>query len=81
MLGRKFLWLLAVGAAEAVDTLVELDYAKYDGVTNDTTDVTNWLGMRFAAAPVGDLRFARPQDPEDEGEDNIAADEVCCNTL
>lgn len=75
MVSRKLVSLLAVTAAQAVETLVELDYAKYDGVANDT-GVTHWLGMRYAAAPVGDLRFAPPQDPKDEGQDIIAADEV-----
>lgn len=80
MLFRSVPWLLAIAAVRAVDTLVELDYAKYDGVANDETGVTNWLGMRFAAAPVGDLRFAPPQDPKDEGNDVIDANEVCTNT-
>lgn len=75
MLSRAVIGLLAAAAVRSVDTLVELDYAKYDGVANDT-GVTHWLGMRYAASPVGDLRFARPQDPKDEGEDMIAADEV-----
>ena len=75
MLSHKLLGLLAITATQAVETLVELDYAKYDGVANDT-GVTHWLGMRYAAPPVGDLRFAPPQDPKDEGENIIAADEV-----
>lgn len=69
-------WILAIAAVRAVDTLVELDYAKYDGVANENTGVTNWLGMRFAAAPVDDLRFAPPKDPKNEGDDVIAADKV-----
>lgn len=80
MIFRSLPWLLAISAVRAVDTLVELDYAKYDGVANDETGVTNWLGMRFASAPVGDLRFAPPQDPKDEGDDVIDANEVCTNT-
>ena len=75
MLQRTLLWLLSAAVARAVDTLVELDYARYDGVQNDT-GVTHWLGMRFAAPPVGDLRFAPPQDPEDTGDKVMSADEV-----
>lgn len=75
MLAYKLFGLLAATGAQAVDTLVELDYAKYDGVANDT-GVTSWLGMRYAAAPIDDLRFAPPQAPKDEGDDMIAADEV-----
>lgn len=80
MMFRSIPWLLAIAAVRAVDTLVELDYAKYDGVANNETGVTNWLGMRFAAAPVDDLRFAPAQDPKDEGDDVIDANEVCSNT-
>ncbi|EGD85540.1 hypothetical protein H112_06444 [Trichophyton rubrum D6] len=46
--------------------LVELDYAKYLG-TPGGYNVTSWLGIRYAAPPVGDLRFAAPQDPKKEG--------------
>ncbi|GME64877.1 Carboxylesterase type B [Neofusicoccum parvum] len=56
--------LLATAAslAAAVDPLVDVGYAKYQGFADG--DVTKWLGVRFAAAPVGDLRFQAPQDPE-----------------
>ncbi|KAK0632745.1 Alpha/Beta hydrolase protein [Immersiella caudata] len=30
--------------------------------------VTQWLGIRYAAPPVGDLRFAPPQDPANDPE-------------
>ncbi|MCJ1312796.1 hypothetical protein MMC25_006472 [Agyrium rufum] len=42
---------------------VELSNGKYEGVSL-ANGVTQWLGMRYAAAPVGDLRFAAPQNPE-----------------
>ncbi|KAK2873450.1 hypothetical protein FQN49_002357 [Arthroderma sp. PD_2] len=45
--------------------LVDLGYAKYMGVPGGY-NVTSWLGMRYAAPPVGDLRFSAPQDPEEE---------------
>ena len=60
--------------ARAVKTLVELDYAKYQGVEL-SSGINQWLGIRYAAPPVGDLRFATPKDPQTE--DTIqAADEV-----
>lgn len=37
------------------DAVVDLGYAKYLGVFSAETDVTNFLGVRFAAAPEGDL--------------------------
>lgn len=60
--------------ARAVKTLVELDYARYQGVELPS-GINQWLGIRYAAPPVGDLRFAAPKDPEKE--DTIqAANEV-----
>ena len=76
MLLGRLLPLLFVVASRAVDTLVELDYAKYEGVVH-STGVTHWLGMRFAAPPTDELRFAPPQDPKDGGDKVIAADQVC----
>ncbi|TPX25062.1 hypothetical protein DIZ76_010511 [Coccidioides immitis] len=47
------------------DSCRDLGYAKYQGVP-DPNGVTSWLGMRYAAPPVGELRFAAPQDPAKE---------------
>ncbi|KAK2784684.1 hypothetical protein FQN52_008912 [Onygenales sp. PD_12] len=49
----------------AVNPVVDLKYAKYKGFTS-SSGVTQWLGMRYAAPPVGDLRFAAPEDPRKE---------------
>lgn len=46
----------------AADTVVNLGYASYRG-TALSNGISQWLGMRFAAPPVGKLRFAAPQDP------------------
>lgn len=51
---------LGVGAA-AVNPLVDLGYSQYNGV--NTGAVTQWLGIRYAAPPVGELRFKKPTDP------------------
>lgn len=41
---------------------VDLGYSRYTG--NSFKDgTTQWLGIRYAAPPVGNLRFAAPQDP------------------
>ncbi|UNI17724.1 Cholinesterase [Purpureocillium takamizusanense] len=53
--------LLAIVAA--VDTTVDLGYSRYKGISQ-ANGVSQWLGIRFAAPPVGDLRFAPPKDPE-----------------
>lgn len=60
-------------------TTVNLGYASYEGTIDSTTNVTKFLGIRYAAAPVGEfpdpqtsvnltinagkLRFQRPQAP------------------
>ena len=44
------------------DVIVDLGYSKYRGQAfSDGT--SQWLGMRYAAAPVGQLRFAAPRGP------------------
>lgn len=44
------------------DFFVDLGYSRYSGRSfKDGT--TQWLGMRYAAPPVGNLRFSAPQDP------------------
>ncbi|GAB7335369.1 hypothetical protein MBLNU13_g07751t2 [Cladosporium sp. NU13] len=48
--------------ASATDTTRHLGYASYNGVAL-SSGVTQWLGIRYAAPPLGDLRFAAPQDP------------------
>lgn len=50
------------GLATAVQPVVNLDYSSYRG-TSLPNGVTQWLGIRYAAPPLGDLRFAAPQAP------------------
>ncbi|KAF2085512.1 alpha/beta-hydrolase [Saccharata proteae CBS 121410] len=47
--------------AAAVDPLVNLGYASYHG-TRLNNGVTQWMGMPYAAPPIGKNRFAAPQD-------------------
>lgn len=63
---------LAARTTFAVDSTVDLNYTSYAGNTL-SNGVTEWIGMRFAAPPVGDLRFRAPVDPEHE-DGPIAAD-------
>ncbi|KAL9589052.1 MAG: hypothetical protein Q9203_002142 [Teloschistes exilis] len=44
-----------------VSSIVDLGYAKYQG--SNSNGVAQWLGMRYAAAPTGTLRFAAPAPP------------------
>jgi hypothetical protein len=43
--------------------VVDLTYAKYQGLRDKTYGVDKYLGMRYAEAPLGDLRFRAPQNP------------------
>ena len=47
----------------AVYQVVDLGYGKYSG-TNLGNGLTQWLGMRYAAAPTGDNRFSAPKEPD-----------------
>ncbi|KAK0730976.1 Alpha/Beta hydrolase protein [Lasiosphaeris hirsuta] len=48
--------------ALCVNPLVNLTYSQYIGQPL-ANGITQWLGIRYAAPPLGDLRFAPPQDP------------------
>lgn len=62
----KIIVALAV-AAEAVSPTVSLGYSTYHGATLNN-GVSQWLGMRYAAPPLGPLRFAAPADPVNTSE-------------
>ena len=47
---------------------ISLDYATYQGMPLNN-GVDQYLGMRFAKAPLGNLRFRAPQDPEHDSEE------------
>ncbi|OAA67923.1 carboxylesterase [Niveomyces insectorum RCEF 264] len=60
----KLLAVLGLAAlGQAVDPLVDLGYTQLQGTALPDAGVTQWLGVRYAAAPLGDLRFAAPIDP------------------
>lgn len=74
----KFFALCTLLSLASASTVVDLGYARYEGYTH--SGVTQWLGMRFAAPPVGDLRFAAPQDPLSV-EGTQQATQVCSSCL
>ncbi|KAJ9121877.1 hypothetical protein QFC24_004459 [Naganishia onofrii] len=42
---------------------VDLGYASYQGIYNETTNIQSFKGIRYAAPPLGDLRWKAPQSP------------------
>ncbi|KAF7327277.1 Carboxylic ester hydrolase [Mycena kentingensis (nom. inval.)] len=54
--------LFLVGAL-ASGPVVDLGYASYEGAAETTTNITSFLGMRYADAPTGSLRFRAPEAP------------------
>ncbi|KAJ4419684.1 hypothetical protein N0V85_000902 [Neurospora sp. IMI 360204] len=53
---------LLASTATCVQIAVNVTYSEYVG-TELGNGVSQWLGLRYAAPPVGALRFAPPQDP------------------
>ncbi|KAI1326258.1 vacuolar triacylglycerol lipase [Xylariaceae sp. FL0255] len=49
-----------VGIVEAISATVDTTCNSYAGVAG-TNNITSWLGIRFAEAPTGNLRFEPPQ--------------------
>ncbi|QGA22310.1 hypothetical protein EYB26_010026 [Talaromyces marneffei] len=58
--------------------VVDLGYAKYRGSTT-SAGVIQFLGMRYAAPPLGNLRFRAPQNPlkEKQTQDATSHGSVC----
>ncbi|KAJ6577948.1 Alpha/Beta hydrolase protein [Mycena capillaripes] len=44
--------------------IVDLGYAQYQGAVDAATNVTTFLGIRYAAAPIDELRFRAPRPPK-----------------
>jgi carboxylesterase type B len=63
--GLTALWCLLAAPADAADAnlTVDLEYGVYTGVLNTATRLNVWRGIRYAAAPVGKLRWQAPQTP------------------
>ncbi|KAI1078218.1 putative carboxylesterase [Whalleya microplaca] len=86
-------WLLAIIIAHVTYALassssvstpdVNLGYATYRGSYNDTYGLNIWKSIRYAAAPIGKLRWQAPQaPPEDNWEVLPAVDQppICPQT-
>lgn len=53
---------LLLSAATAVHDTVDLKYSQYKGQAL-ANGLSQWMGIRFAAPPIGDFRFMPPQEP------------------
>ena len=55
--------LAVLSGVNAIQPVVQLDYASYRGVPLES-GITQWLGIRYATPPLGNLRFRAPQWPQ-----------------
>ena len=54
--------IVLLDVVTAVDPLVDVGYAKYLR-TALPNGISQWLGIRYAASPVGNRRFRAAEDP------------------
>jgi hypothetical protein len=64
MLTQLLVLAVFFATVSAREVVVDLGYARYRGETL-SNGVAQWLGIRYAAPPLGPLRFSVPQDPEE----------------
>ncbi|KAF7197156.1 Lipase 1 [Pseudocercospora fuligena] len=50
--------------------IIDLGYAQYKGTHNSTSGINTWYGLRYAQAPVGELRWQAPMDIESKNDYN-----------
>ncbi|KAF8802083.1 alpha/beta-hydrolase [Phlegmacium glaucopus] len=50
-------------SVQVIGSTVTLDYGSFTGFRNETTGITQFQGIRFADAPIGDLRWRAPVSP------------------
>ncbi|KAF5315421.1 hypothetical protein D9619_007425 [Psilocybe cf. subviscida] len=53
----------AAGKSSLIGPSVTLDYGTFNGVEDDSTKIISFRGVRFADAPVGNLRWRAPVSP------------------
>lgn len=51
-------------AVQPIQEIVETQYGLVQGFTDRETNILVWKGLPYAKAPVGDLRWKAPEDPE-----------------
>ncbi|KAJ6536952.1 Alpha/Beta hydrolase protein [Mycena capillaripes] len=73
-LGLGLFLATALAAATPLST-VTLDYGTFTGLTNTSSGIVYYRGVRFADAPVGDLRWRAPVSPPSEHLGHVDASE------
>jgi hypothetical protein len=63
-------------AANTFSAKVELDHTTYVG-TRLSNEVDEFIGIRYAEAPLGDLRFRAPQPPKQQPDVQRATSVSC----
>ncbi|KAJ7275805.1 alpha beta-hydrolase [Mycena rebaudengoi] len=63
LLGISALWGGQYAANLISSPVIDLGYARYQGAVDTSTNITSFLGIRYAAPPTGDLRFRAPYPP------------------
>ncbi|KAJ7800925.1 Alpha/Beta hydrolase protein, partial [Mycena olivaceomarginata] len=64
-----------------VTPIVDLGYAQYQGAANTDNNIAHFFGIRFAAPPIGDLRFRAPQPPANiSGVQFATTQPIACGT-
>ena len=61
------------------DLVVDLGYEIYQGVSNKTTGLNDFWGVRYAAPPIGNMRWQPPQVPAMNREKVLQADTLAQN--
>ena len=71
-------WASTISHPTSIPPTVDLGYATYTGTHLPGASQNEFLGIRFGAAPVGDLRFRAPQPPPQQGHQNATAFPPLC---
>ncbi|KAF7375411.1 Carboxylic ester hydrolase [Mycena sanguinolenta] len=74
--GVALLTVVTLAQSQSIPSpIIDVGYTQYQGFVDTTSNITQFLGMRYAAPPIGDLRFRAPQPPPTEAGVQAAVDQ------